>query len=100
MIASPEIGVMGFFYEYPLLDLFGLCSRKVVKYFYENYNNLQREDPTVYVLKRENPALYIGGMNLYKKNPLTNYLREKYKIIYIHPKYTVFGEPLYIWQIK
>ena len=99
-IASPEIGVMGFFYEDSLLDLFGLCSKKVIKYYYENYYNNQKEDYTVYVLKKENPEFFISGMDLSKESPLKDFLLKNYQIIFRHPKYQVFGEPLYVWKRK
>lgn len=99
-IAAYEIGVMGFFYEGNLLDLFGLCSKKVIQYYYENFNHQQKEDYTVYVLKKEKPELFISGMDLSIDSPLKQYLLDNYKIIYLHPKYKVFGDNLYIWQRK
>ncbi|MFN3605335.1 MAG: hypothetical protein ACK4UJ_11565 [Leptonema sp. (in: bacteria)] len=97
-IATFEVGVLGFFYDDNLLDLFGLCSRKVIQHYFENLNGL-KEDNTVYVLKKEKPALFISGMNLNQESPLKSYLETNYRIIF-YSKFTVFGDTLYVWRRK
>ncbi|GIX41469.1 MAG: hypothetical protein KatS3mg129_1202 [Leptospiraceae bacterium] len=99
-IASPEIGVMGFYYtDGNILDLFGLCSKKVIRYYYEWSKTDKSLPPNLYVLQKTKSEIFIHGYNAENKEEI-NFLNKYYELLYIHPKYTIFGDPMYIWIRK